>query len=136
MEIRKPGVDSMDAYGEKIFDQKVRPQIMRNVNLLMAADTYAGVVNELSRKSGTSLERLVETELEETRGKTGQEIIESPETFLEQSFVHFMKGEGSEQIDSEYEDAGRYFHAYKDRVLNILDQQDAEVGDLWLQHAS
>lgn len=136
IEIRNPEVDNMDAYGEKIFDQKVRPQIMRNVNLLMAADTYASVVSELSRKSGNSLERLVESELEETRGKTGEEIIERPETFLEQSFVHFMEGEGSEQIDSDYEDAGRYFHAYKDRVLNILDEQDAEVGDLWLEHAS
>lgn len=136
VEMRNPGVDNMDAYGEKVFDRKIRPQIMRNVNLLMAADAYAGIVSELSGKSGNSLEAIVESELEETKGKTGEEILERPETFLEQSFVYFMEGEASEQIDSDYEDAGRYFHAYKDRVLNILDERDADVGELWLQHAS
>ena len=136
VEMRNPGVDNMDAYGEKIFDRKIRPQIMRNVNLLMAADAYAGIVSELSVKSSNSLEDIVESELEETRGKTGKEVLQRPETFLEQSFVHFMEGEDSEHIDPDYEDAGRYFHSYKDRVLNILNEKDADVGDLWLQHAS
>ncbi len=136
VEMRNHGVDNMDAYGEKIFDRKIRPQIMRNVNLLMAADAYAGVVSELSDKSGNSLEDIVEAELEETQGKKGQEVLEKPETFLEQSFAYFMEGDESEHIDSDYEDVGRYFHAYKDRVLKILDNQDADVGELWLQHAS
>jgi hypothetical protein len=136
VEMRNPSVDNMDAYGEKIFDGKIRPQIMRNVHLLMAADAYAGIVSELSGKTGNSLEAIVESELEETQDKTGQEVLERPETFLEQSFAYFMEGEGSEHIDSDYEDAGRYFHAYKDRVLNILDEKDADIGELWLQHAS
>lgn len=136
IEIRAPEIDNMDAYGAKIFDDKIRPQLMRNVKLLIAADFYTDTASDLAQRSGNSLEKLVESELEETEGKTGQEIIERPETFLEQSFVHFMTGEDSENIDSEYEDAGRYFHAYKDRVLNILDDQDAEVGDLWLEYAS
>ena len=136
VEMRNPGVDNMDAYGEKIFDRKIRPQIMRNVNLLMAADAYTGIVSELSGKSGNSLEDIVESELEETQGKTGQEVLERPETFLEQSFVYFMQGEDSEHIDSDYEDAGSYFHEYKDRVLNMLNERDADVGEIWLQHAS
>lgn len=136
VEIRTPGIDNMDAYGRKIFDDKIEPQLMRNVNLLMAAEFYADTASDLAQKSGKSLEELVENELEETSGKTGQEIIERPETFLEQSFIHFMTGENSEEIDSNYEDAGEYFHTYKDRVLNILDQQNRDVGDLWLEHAS
>lgn len=136
VELRNPDIENMEAYGEKIFDQKIRPQVMRNVNLLMAADTYAEIISDVSARSVDSLEEIVEEELDTARGRTGEEILDTPQTFLEQSFAYFMRGEEPEKIDSGYEDAGRYFHAYKDRVLNVLDERDAEIGELWLEHAT
>lgn len=133
IEMSNPEVGNMEAYGDKVFPEKFGPQIMRNVNLLTAAEAYTGVLSRLSRQSGRNVEEIVEHELEESQGKTGEEVLERPGTFLEKSFEKFMAGDSSEHIDEEY-DLDLYFHMYKDRVLNVLDEEGADVGDLWLQY--
>jgi hypothetical protein len=133
IEIRAPEVENMEEYGEKIFDDKLRPLYERNIRILQAADKYVDMIESAVEDLPFSVKEVVRAEI----GSSGEKPIENPGNLLELNFQNQLEGKRPEEIDSSYK-SQPYFHAYKDRVLKALDQRDEDysVGKIWLDYAS
>jgi hypothetical protein len=133
IEIRAPEVENMEEYGEKIFDDKLRPLYGRNIRIIQAADEYIDRIESAVEDLPFSIKEVVRAEI----GSSGENPIEEPGNLLELNFQDQLEGDRSDKIDSNYETAP-YFQAYKERVLKALDQRhkNYNFSKIWLDHAS
>jgi hypothetical protein len=123
----------MEEYGEKIFDDKLRPLYERNIRILQAADKYVDMIESAVEDLPFSVKEVMRAEI----GSSGENPIEEPGNLLELNFQNQLEGDSPDEIDSIY-NPQPYFQSYKDRVLKALDQKDEDfsVGKIWLDYAS
>ena len=135
--IYNPDFIEDDPRASHIFAQEMVPLMQRTKNLARAAEKYTEILEAVAEEDERELEELVDEELEKTRAREGDQVIENPQTYMEMTFNHYMVGDESENIDIGYEDAGRYVQFYKDLVMRKLasDHGD-EYREKWLEHAA